>query len=381
MDEFVADAPNWSIDDPDQLAQRLAYWRERVEQYRDTSIWDSVHAGLRQIEDTLTYARNYPRPGLVVDHWRLEVELAETENSTVWQALDLRDQSLAAVKISALSEEDGTLASPAATVLEARDMQRLHHPALIPALGAPPSDGSFPIGYLVMHLCGDVDPEDGRLVVASPMAATSERIWRPGQARDIGELIAWMIEIAAAVDVMHQAGRIHFDLHRRQILIAPLSRRPFLSDYGAAPRIGDLSDPRNPVWNHLCAAPESHRIQRVIFNEGVADADLPQVVQQCVRMDVFGLGGILFEQLAGLQPRAYLTHRTIEAKLTKIEEEPFPKLPESGPLGPIPAELREIVHRATAHDPAQRIPTAASLVGQLTTWLAQRDEGDRHAAT
>ena len=83
-----------------------------------------------------------------------------------------------------------------------------------------------------------------------------------------------------------------------------------------------------------------------------------------VRTDIFAVGIILWEMLAG---RRLFYGETDFATVKQVQEAKIPSLRAENPA--VPAELEHILARALARDPAARYPTARDLGKDLTAFL------------
>ncbi len=79
------------------------------------------------------------------------------------------------------------------------------------------------------------------------------------------------------------------------------------------------------------------------------------------RSDVFSLGVILYELLAGRRP--FKGEGATDVLFKIVNDEPVPLDP--GPLGGVSPRLQEVVSRALAKNPEERYPTAAALAEDL----------------
>lgn len=222
---------------------------------------------------------------------------------------------------------------------EARTLSELDHPAILP-----------------IYETG----EHGHLPWFSMKLATggslAERIGSfAGAWKEIAEL---MIRVADAVQYAHDHGVLHRDLKPGNLLFDG-DGRVFVADFGLAKLIRPGSD-----------LTQSHRAL------GTPHYLAPEVAathagRATTASDVYSLGAILFELLAGRPP---FEAEGIPALLRRIvEEEPaFPTLHAKvgGPGAAVPRDLAVMTLRCLAKDPARRYPSPRELAEELRRYLA-----------
>ncbi|MEO8700352.1 MAG: protein kinase [Kofleriaceae bacterium] len=150
--------------------------------------------------------------------------------------------------------------------------------------------------------------------------------------------------------VAHAASVIHRDIKPDNILLAP-DGRVVLADFGVAVMTATHEGGLSGTLEYM--APEQAR----------GEAPTPAV-------DVYAVGCVLFEMLAGFRAFAGTTSELIVAK-QDVERVTFDVADVLDP-DRVPAELVEIVGRATARDPSERIATARELGILLEPWLAMQ---------
>lgn len=179
----------------------------------------------------------------------------------------------------------------------------------------------------------------------------SEVLRRAGRL-EFGPACGLVAEVALAVQAAHDAGIVHRDLKPDNLYVVERDGRPFVKvldfgmskfDSGVTGAVSMTAE-GTTLGTPLYMAPEQMR--------GAKDVD--------GRADVYALGVILYEALAGGVPYnaasfAELAVLVLGGGCARLET----LRPDS------PAGLAEVVHRAMAIDPAKRIPTARELADAL----------------
>lgn len=157
-------------------------------------------------------------------------------------------------------------------------------------------------------------------------------------------------QVAAALDAAHKKGLVHRDVKPANVLVEN-DGHAYLTDFGLSKYTASLSG--------LTGSDEW---------VGSADYAAPEQVQGSdtdARSDVYALGCVLFETLAGRVP----FERTREvAKLAAHVSDPPPRFADAG-LGHL-AAFDEIVGRAMAKDPLERFESAGELGRAVTAAAA-----------
>lgn len=166
-------------------------------------------------------------------------------------------------------------------------------------------------------------------------------------------VVRLLVPVARAVDAAHETGLVHRDLKPANILIGHRSSgrlHPYVLDFGLAKDLDGPSLSRSDVITGTPAylSPEQIRGQGVDR-----------------RTDVFSLGVVLYESLAGRTP--YAGSSVPETLIRITTEEPLrPRRIDPG----VPADLETIVLRCLEKDPARRYASAGELADDLERYLA-----------
>jgi serine/threonine protein kinase len=156
--------------------------------------------------------------------------------------------------------------------------------------------------------------------------------------------------VASALAAVHALGMMHRDVKPSNVLLRA-DGQPVLTDFGLAAAVADslaqarLTPPGTLVGTADYLAPE---------------AVLGQPVD--ARLDLYGLGVVLYEMLAGYVP--FAGRDSLQTLRAHVDER-VPDLPAS-----VPVRARAIVERALQKDPGQRFGSADELIAALDDALA-----------
>lgn len=161
-------------------------------------------------------------------------------------------------------------------------------------------------------------------------------------------------QVAAALTIAHRRGIIHQDIKPGNILLDE-EGNAYLADFGIARRLSD--DPTTDEDEGLSASP-AYASPEQIRSEGISP-----------KVDIYGLGIVIYEMLTGMHP----FHDTYGSQiLLKHLTEPLPSLYDTHPE--LPPEIDLIIQRATAKDPSLRFDTPLELAGALRDALLGREQ-------
>lgn len=279
------------------------------------------------VEDNQTRrAIDPPNPPV---QYRLLRETGRGSASVVWEAVDTRTGRQVAVKtlVAPGAMGSGDHAAWAARMeREARAVARLSHPNIVTTYEVGREDGQ---PYLVMEfLTGQTLRQRLR---AGPLP--------PNEAARV------LDGAAAGLDAVHAAGVIHRDIKPASFMLLP-DGTVKLIDFGLARQEDDVlvTQAEMMVGSPSYMAPEQ-----------ISGSPLGPAA------DVWALGVILYEMLAGRTPFAGDRIETVLSRITTVEPPPLPEL-----APPAQAVLR----RALAKDPAGRYPSAGALAAAFRAALS-----------
>lgn len=216
--------------------------------------------------------------------------------------------------------------------------------------------GKFQHRNIVGVVDAGVLDEEGYVFLAMELlhgASFASRL-APGRPLPPSEVVPLLIEVCRGLEVAHAAGVVHRDMKPENIFLAETPGAgivPKIVDFG----ISLLAEADEPITieGQLLGTP-SYMSPEQVRGERNVDA----------RADVWALGVILHEALAGRQPFKADGHHMVLWSIMDEEPEPLP--------ASIDPALRAIVARCLQKDRALRYPDAVALREALEAALAGR---------
>ncbi len=268
------------------------------------------------------------RIGTVLAGYRVDSLLGRGGMSVVYLAEHMRLGRKVALKVLAtpLAHDDSFRER---FVRESQRAAELDHPNVIPIYDAGEIEGGDSDGLLYIAM---------RYVAGHDLRSLLKQEGR----LSVGRTLFVLEQVAGALDAAHERSLIHRDVKPSNILIDDPSEHVYLTDFGVAKQT---------------TAPDLTRTGVFI---GTVDYAAPEQIEGLTlgpRTDVYALGCVLFECLAGRLPydreaevavmHAHLTH-------------PPPKLSELRP--DLPRELDRVIAKSLAKSPDERFASASDLV-------------------
>ncbi len=226
---------------------------------------------------------------------------------------------------------------------EALITARLEHPGIVPVHEA----GRWPNGdpYYVMKLV------EGRTL--------KELIAEHPTLRERMSLLPHVIAVADAVGYAHSEDVIHRDVKPSNIIVGEFGET-IVVDWGLArDRKRDLAEPEE-TGGTLSSGSASTVSGKVIGTPAYMSPEQARGDLVDERADVYAIGAVLYEVLAGISPHG---GATAQATLDRVLA--GPPLPLSHAVPHVPGELATIVGKAMARDPEARYPNATALAEDL----------------
>jgi serine/threonine-protein kinase len=247
---------------------------------------------------------------------------------------------------------------------EARVQGQLEHPSVVPVydLGVSPEGAVF---FTMKRVRGRTLAEH-----------LDARVAGAGDGVSIQQLLLAFGSVCLAVELSHRRGVVHRDLKPSNVMLGDFGE-VYVLDWGLAKVLREAESPeeRPESVDPMDPADGSGgtRDGALLGTPGYMSPEQARGLEVGPSSDVYALGAILFEILA-LEPlhRGDRVPELMASTLSAAHDGPAARRPELS----VPPELDAICRRATAHDAADRFPTARALHDAVQRYL----EGDRDLA-
>jgi len=291
--------------------------------------------------DGLEHAR-----AALADRYAIERELGAGGMAVVFLARDLKHDRLVAVKV--LRAEIAPLLGAERFLREIRTAARLQHPHIVGLFDSGEADGLL---YYVMPY---VEGESLRAVLAREPQLSLERAFNIAS------------QVAQALAYAHRLGLVHRDIKPENILMtratADEPSRAMVADFGIARASSDTSG-RTLTIAGLAVGTPGYMSPEQANGEPTVDA----------RTDIYALGCVLYEMLAGHPP---FVGRTVHEVLARHSRDAVPPLRTVRP--DLPQGVEAAVFKALAKAPADRFQTTSEFMESVaapargTEWKSRR---------
>jgi TolB-like protein/Flp pilus assembly protein TadD len=266
--------------------------------------------------------------------YAIERELGRGGMATVFLARDLRHDRPVALKV--LHPELAATLGPDRFLREIRLAARLQHPHVLSVFDSGDADGQ--LWFTMPYVEGET---------------LREQLRREGQL-PIDDALRIARETADALDYAHQQGIVHRDIKPENILLT--ARHALVADFGIARALGSAAE----------GSTREQRLTETGMSIGTPAYMSPEQAsadrEVGPRSDIYSLGCVLYEMLAGEPPFTGPNAQAI--LLRKFTENPRPL---RSLRDTVPPAVEEAVTKALARSPADRFGTAGEFVKVLET--------------
>jgi eukaryotic-like serine/threonine-protein kinase len=267
----------------------------------------------------------------LADRYRLERELGRGGMATVYLAHDLRHDRKVALKV--LQPELAATLGPERFQREIRTTARLQHPHILTVLDSGEAAGQ--LWYTMPFVRGE---------------SLRDRLQREGQL-PVDMAVDLACQVALALDYAHHEGVVHRDLKPENILLS--DGQALVADFGIAKALSAAGEAQLTGTGMAVGTPAYMSPEQA--GGGQVDG----------RSDLYALGCVVYEMLAGEPP---FSGSTPQAVIAKRVLEPVPHVRTLRESVSVPIE--QALLRALAKTPADRFATVGEFARALSTPLA-----------
>ena len=264
---------------------------------------------------------------VLADRYRIERELGAGGMATVYLAEDVRHRRRVALKV--LHPELSAVLGPERFLKEIELTANLQHPHILPLFDSGSADGQL---FYVMPF---VEGETLRT-----------RLEREKQL-PITDAIRLAQEVADALQYAHDHAVVHRDIKPENILLQ--GGHALVADFGIALAVQQAGAQRMTQTGLSLGTPQ-YMAPEQAMGEKTIDA----------RADIYALGAVTWEMLAGEPPFTGPTAQAIVAKVLTADPPALTTLRRN-----VPAHVAEAVHRAIEKLPADRHARASDFAAEL----------------
>ena len=261
--------------------------------------------------------------------YAIERELGEGGMATVYLADDLKHERKVALKV--LKPELAAVVGAERFLAEIKTTANLTHPHILPLHDSGEADGF--LFYVMPHIEGE---------------SLRERIDREKQL-GVDDSVAITQKVAGALDYAHGHGVVHRDIKPGNILLSEQDE-PLVADFGIALAVAQAGAGRITETGLSLGTPHYMSPEQAT---GDRDVD--------ARSDLYSLGCVLYEMLAGQPP---FSATTAQAVLVKILTADAPSI--TSERRTVPPNVGAALAKSLEKLPADRFTSAAEFAVALT---------------
>jgi TolB-like protein/tRNA A-37 threonylcarbamoyl transferase component Bud32/Flp pilus assembly protein TadD len=259
--------------------------------------------------------------------YRIESEIGSGGMATVYLAQDLKHDRKVAVKV--LKPELAAVLGAERFLSEIKTTANLQHPHILPLFDSGEADGF--LFYVMPYVAGE---------------SLRTRLDREKQL-SVDEAVGITRSVANALDYAHRNGVIHRDVKPANILLH--DGQPLVADFGIALAVQAAGGPRLTETGLSLGTPHYMSPEQASGDREIDG-----------RSDLYSLGAVLYEMLAGETPHSGPTVQAVIAKLLTERPRSVKELRET-----VPDHLSATVQRALAKLPADRFESTESFAKAL----------------
>jgi serine/threonine-protein kinase len=263
----------------------------------------------------------------LADRYRIEREVGQGGMATVYLAQDLKHDRKVALKV--LKPELAAVLGADRFVVEIKTTAALQHPHILPLFDSGTADGF--LYYVMPYIEGET---------------LRDKLNRETQL-GIDEAVKITTEVADALDYAHRHGVIHRDIKPENILLH--DGRPMVADFGIALAVSAAAGGRMTETGLSLGTPHYMSPEQATAEKEIT-----------ARSDVYSLGSVLYEMLAGAPPHHGGSAQQIIMKIIAEDAQPVTTLRKS-----VPPNVAAAVDKSLEKLPADRFESAQAFRAAL----------------
>jgi serine/threonine-protein kinase len=253
----------------------------------------------------------------LADRYRIERELGQGGMATVYLAEDVKHHRRVAVKV--LKPELGVALGAERFLREIEVAAGLRHPHILPLYDS--GDAAGLLYYVMPYVEGET------------LRARMDR----ERQLPMDEALRIAREVADALAYAHAHGVVHRDIKPENILLE--AGHAVVADFGIAKAIASAGDATALTLTGMSVGTPSYMSPEQAAGDPTVDG----------RSDLYSLGCVLYEMLAGVPP---FTGPTVESLVRQHITAPAPPVTQFRPT--VPVTVADAIGRALAKNPADR---------------------------
>jgi serine/threonine-protein kinase len=265
----------------------------------------------------------------LADRYDLERELGRGGMATVYLARDRKHDREVAVKV--VRPEVSAVIGAERFLQEIKLTAHLQHPHILPLYDSASAEGL--LYYVMPYVAGE---------------SLRARLDRERQL-PVEEAIALTQALAQALDYAHRQGVIHRDIKPENVLLQ--DGQPLLADFGVALALAAAGGDRLTQSGIAVGTPQYMSPEQAAGEQ-----------QLDGRTDIYALGCLAYEMLAGVPPHTGPTAQAVIARAMTAEPRPLTGLRRS-----VPPHVASAIHRALEKIPADRFASAIQFADALAS--------------
>jgi len=274
-------------------------------------------------------------------HYRIVRELGAGGMAVVFLAHDLKHDRQVAIK--ALRPELAAVLGAERFLREITTTAQLQHPNILPLFDSGSANGLL---YYVMPY-----------VEGETLRARLDRETQLG----VTEAVRIATEVAEALQYAHDHGVVHRDIKPENILLH--AGRPMVADFGIALAVSAAGGGRMTETGLTVGTPHYMSPEQATGEKAITS-----------RSDIYSLGAVLYEMLAGTPPHTGANAQQLIMKIVTEEAAPIETVRKA-----VPPHVAAAVAQALEKLPADRFATAAEFATALTDAQATRRASNERA--